>query len=71
LDALLANGITHIGGLANFCRAHSEELDVPGFLKCGAVYRVGKNDVFPVGCIELPDGGFEMPKPDKQGEVAA
>jgi hypothetical protein len=54
-----------LGALIRSARLMNEELDVAGFLKCGAVYREGEL-IYPAGCIRSPDGSYDLPGYDNR-----
>jgi hypothetical protein len=47
-----------LGALIHSARLVDEELDVAGFLKCGAVY-LENGLIYPAGCKRRPDGSYD------------
>jgi hypothetical protein len=58
-----------LGALIQCAKLTEQEVDIPGFLKCGAVYREKKNGrdlIYPTGCIRSPDGSYDLPGYDNR-----
>jgi hypothetical protein len=54
-----------LGALIQCAKLTEREVDVPGFLKCGAVYREkgekGEDHIYPAGCKRNSDGSYDLP----------